>query len=194
MGQTKTVNLFGHEVQLLLSGVLPVIQNLNYKLQKILSNVLPNQQSNQKYVQRCTCACYGTLSGFPQHYHVAIALAFGRGAVAKPSRDFPLQYHLFITLTFKRGAVVRLSRHNQAHRLAVRWLGRVDSHYVSPFESKFDLMTYRESPPPELYPETHRRNRYEERILYTTTRRAVPDVTLKSNLYVFLACSIWCQM
>ena len=45
--------LFGYELQflLLLSGVLPVVQNLNYyKLQRIpvLPDVLPNQQSHQK--------------------------------------------------------------------------------------------------------------------------------------------------
>ena len=123
--------------------VLTLFQNVNYKLQKKLSDVLPNQQSYQKYVQRCTCACYGTLSGFLKQYHVAIALAFER-----PSRGFPLQYRLFITLAFERGAAVRLSRHEQAHRLTITRLGRVDSHYMSLLESKFGLMTYREYPPP----------------------------------------------
>ena len=31
-----------------------MFQNLNYKLQRRLSDVLLNQQSHQKYVQRCT--------------------------------------------------------------------------------------------------------------------------------------------
>ena len=90
----------------------------------------------QQYVQRCTCACCGTLSGFPLQYHLPIALAFGRGAMAKPSIGFPLQYCLFIALAFGRGAVVRLSRHDQARRLTVTRLGRMDSHYVSSLESK----------------------------------------------------------
>ena len=46
----------------------------------------------KQHVQRCTCACYGTLSGFPLEYPLPIALAFRRGAVAKPSRGFPPQY------------------------------------------------------------------------------------------------------
>ena len=43
----KTMSLFGYEVQFVLFGELPVFQNLNYKLQRKLSNVLPNQQSHQ---------------------------------------------------------------------------------------------------------------------------------------------------
>ena len=38
------------------------------------------------------------------------------------------------------------------------------------------------------------RGKYEEYILYTTRRGAVSGVTLKSSSYVFLACSIWCQL
>ena len=43
--------------------------------------------------------------------------------------------------------MARLSRHDQAHRLTVKGLGRVDSHYVPPFESKFGLTSYRKNPP-----------------------------------------------
>ena len=50
MGHTETVCLFGCEVQLLLSGMLIVFQNLNYKLQRKLSYVLLNKQNHQKYV------------------------------------------------------------------------------------------------------------------------------------------------
>ena len=39
---------FGYELQCLVSGVLPVFQNLNYKLHRRLSDVLPIQQSRQK--------------------------------------------------------------------------------------------------------------------------------------------------
>ena len=46
----KMMSLFGCKVQFVLFGVLPVFQTLNYKLQKRLSDVLPNQQSRQKYV------------------------------------------------------------------------------------------------------------------------------------------------
>ena len=46
------MSLFGYEVQFLLSGVMPVFQNLNYNLQKRLTDVLPNQQSHhQQFVQ-----------------------------------------------------------------------------------------------------------------------------------------------
>ena len=38
------------------------------------------------------------------------------------------------------------------------------------------------------------RDKYEEYILHTTRRGPVSGVPLKSNLNVFLACSIWCQM
>ena len=37
-------DVFGYELQFLLSGVLLVFQNLNYKLQRRLSDVLPIQQ------------------------------------------------------------------------------------------------------------------------------------------------------
>ena len=39
---------FGYELQFLLFGVLPVFQNLNYKLKRTLSDVLPIQQRNHK--------------------------------------------------------------------------------------------------------------------------------------------------
>ena len=81
----KTMSLFVYEVQFLLSGVMSVF--LNYKLQKILSDVLPNQQSNRKYVQRCTCL---RMLRYPiklsLQYYIAIAMAFWRGAVARLSR------------------------------------------------------------------------------------------------------------
>ena len=38
------------------------------------------------------------------------------------------------------------------------------------------------------------RDRYEQYILYTTRRGVVSGVPLKTSLYVFVACSIWCQM
>ena len=41
------MSLFRYEVQFVLFGVLPVLQNLNYKLQRRLTEVLPNRQSNQ---------------------------------------------------------------------------------------------------------------------------------------------------
>ena len=54
------------------------------------------------------------------------------------------------------------------------------SVYVSPFKSKFGLTSYRENPLGSLLD-----------ILYTTRGGAVSGVTLKSNLYVFLACSVY---
>ena len=41
--------LFVYRIQLLLSVVLQVFQNRHHNVQKILSEVLPNQQSHQKY-------------------------------------------------------------------------------------------------------------------------------------------------
>ena len=43
----KTMSFFGYEVQFVLFRVLPAFQNLNRKLQRRLSDVLPNQQSHQ---------------------------------------------------------------------------------------------------------------------------------------------------
>ena len=43
----KTMSLLGYEVQFALFAVPLVFQNLDYKLQRRLSDVLPNQQSNQ---------------------------------------------------------------------------------------------------------------------------------------------------
>ena len=44
------MSLFGYGVQFLLSGVLPVFQNLSYNLHKILSDVLSIQQvTNRLY-------------------------------------------------------------------------------------------------------------------------------------------------
>ena len=39
---------FGYELQFLLSGVLPIFQNLNYKPKRRLPDLLPNQQRPQK--------------------------------------------------------------------------------------------------------------------------------------------------
>ena len=88
--------------------------------------------------------------GFPLHHRLLIALAFERGAVAKMYRGFPLQYLLLIALAFERGAVAKLSRRNQAHRLSVKRLGRVDSQVVSSLESKSGL-THAEQTTPDPY-------------------------------------------
>ena len=68
--------------------------------------------------------------GFPLQYRLLITLAFERGAGAKLSRDFLLQYRLLVALAFERGPVAKLSRHNQAHRLSVKRLGRVYTEYI----------------------------------------------------------------
>ena len=49
--RVKMMSLFGYGIQFLLFGVLSVLQNLNYNLQKILTDVLRNQQGYQKFVQ-----------------------------------------------------------------------------------------------------------------------------------------------
>ena len=90
------MSLFVYEVQLLLSGVLQVFQNRNHNLQKILSDVLPNQQSHRVLYRTTCCVGCGNLSDFPLQYCTLIALVFGRGAVAKPSGGFPLQYRPLI--------------------------------------------------------------------------------------------------
>ena len=105
--------------------------------------------------------------------------------MAKPSRGFPLQqYRLFIALASERGTVARLSRHDQAHFLTFKRVGRVDIHYVSPFESKFGLTTYQEySPRNSILKIIFRRNRYEEYVLSRIRRRgAVSDHTLEQFL------------
>ena len=45
----KTMSLFVYRIHLLLSVVLQVFQNRHHNVQKRLSEVLPNQQSHQKY-------------------------------------------------------------------------------------------------------------------------------------------------
>ena len=82
----KTMSLFRYEVQFVLSGVLPVFHNLNYKLQRRLPDVLPNQQTHQKCVQRCTCAYLWYPIRLSLQYYVAIALVFWKGTVARLSR------------------------------------------------------------------------------------------------------------
>ena len=100
---------------------------------------------------RYTCVCCGSPSGFPLQYHLLpIALAFGRVDEAKPSRGFPLQNHLLIALAFERGTTEKLSIYNQAHRLSVKRLGRVDSQFVSPLESKSGFK-HTGKTPPDLY-------------------------------------------
>ena len=47
----KTMSFFGYGTLFLLSGMLPMIQNLHYNPQKRLSDVLPNQLSRQRFVQ-----------------------------------------------------------------------------------------------------------------------------------------------
>ena len=53
----KTMSLFGYGIQFLLSGVLPIFQNLSYNLQKRLSDVLPNQRSHQVCTVRPYLLC-----------------------------------------------------------------------------------------------------------------------------------------
>ena len=135
--------------------MFPVFQNLNYKLQSRLSDVLPNQQSHQKYVHRWTCACCGTLSGFP------------------------LQYRLFVALSFERGAGARLSRYDQAHRLTVKrrvaWTA-ISCHLlrVSPVLRRTGRTPPRTS---TLKPIFHR-NRYKKYVLSRAGNEAVSDITL----------------
>ena len=156
----RAMSLFGHGIQFLLSGVLPLFQNLNYILQKRLSEVLSNQQSHQ----------------------VSYSNASAPTAVPYPAFTTVLcTYHAGV----RRGAVARLSRHDSAHRLVVKRLGCGDIHYVSPFQSKFGLTSYWKYPPPRSLVYI---------LLYTTRRGAISVVTLKGDLYVFLASSIGCRM
>ena len=83
----------------------------------------------------------------------------------------------------------RLSRDDQTSGLTVKRLGRVDSYDVSPFDSKFGLR-HTGSTSPDLWPKTSfQKDRYGKYVLYSTRREAVSKVTLKRNVYVFLACS-----
>ena len=111
----------------------------------------------QQYVQRCTCACCGTLS------------------------DFSLQYHLPIALAFGRVAVVKLSRYNQGHHLSVNgWLAWTTNSFhllrVSPV-----LNTRKVPPRTSTLKPIFWRNRYKEYVLSRTKRDAVSDTTLRNN-------------
>ena len=65
------MSLFGYGMQFLSSGVLPVFQNLNYNLQKRLSDVLPNQQSHQVlYIEALLAVCVGCGTQLYFHYSV----------------------------------------------------------------------------------------------------------------------------
>ena len=68
---------------------------------------------------------------------------------------------------------------------------RRDFLYTTKLESKF-ILPPTGIPPPDLesMKPVFQRDKYEEYILYTTRQEAVFGVTLKSDLYVFLACSI----
>ena len=90
--------------------------------------------------------------GFPLQYRLLIVLAFERGTRVKLSRGFPLQYRQLIALAFERCAVVKLSRHNQAHHLSsngwVAWTA--SSCHLSRVSSVLNIP---EVPP--RHPETH---------------------------------------
>ena len=146
----KTVSLFGYGLQFY---YLECCQCFRIWITSYRGDCLmccPTNKVTKSMYSDALCACCGTLSGFPLQYCVPVTLAFGKGAVAKPSTGFPLQYRPLIALAFERGAVARLSRHDQAHRLTVKRLGRVGSHYVLPFESKFGLTSYRKYLPGSL--------------------------------------------
>ena len=76
-------------------------------------------------------------------------LVLGSGAGAKLYRRFQLQYRLLIALAFEKSVVAKLSRHNQAHRLSVKRLGRVDSQVILLFESKPGLKHTGKPPRPK---------------------------------------------
>ena len=68
---------------------------------------------------------------------------------------------------------------------------RRDFLYMTKLESKFILTSYQSTLPriSSLKP-VFQRDKDEQYILYTTRRETVSGVTLKSNLYVFLACNV----
>ena len=72
---------------------------------------------------------------------------------------------------------------------------RRDCLYTTKLESKLIFISYQSATPriSSLKP-AFQRDKYEEYILYVIRQGAVSGVTLKSNIYVFLACSVWCQM
>ena len=85
-------------------------------------------------------------------------------------------YYVSIALAFCRGATAKLSIHDYAREQVRSYVLPENPPRISSLKSVFQ------------------RDKYEEYILYTTKRGAVSGVTLKSNFYVFLACSVWCQM
>ena len=54
-----------YEVQFLLSGMTQVFQDRNYNVQKILPDVLPNQQIHHVLCRATCCVGCGNLSDFP---------------------------------------------------------------------------------------------------------------------------------
>ena len=67
---------------------------------------------------------------------------------------------------------------------------RRDFLYTTNLESKFILRPTGIPPRISSLKSVFQRNKYEEYILYTTRQGAVSGVTLKSDLYVFLTCSM----
>ena len=58
--------------------------------------------------------------------------------------------------------MARLSRHDQAHRLTVKRLGRVDSHYVSPSRVSSALRHTGRTPLISILKPIFQRDKYEE--------------------------------
>ena len=107
------------------------------------------------------CLCSGTEYGL-----------YCWDAESVPESELRSQYCVSIALAFCRGATGRLSIHDYASRASL--------FFVLP-----------EYPPriSSLKPVVQR-DKYEEYILYTTRQGFVSGVTIKSDLYVFLVCSI----
>ena len=61
-------DVFGYELQFLLSGVLPVFQNLNYKPKRRLPDLLPNQQCPQKLYKIFSSSRRVTRRQFMRHF------------------------------------------------------------------------------------------------------------------------------
>ena len=91
----KTVSLFEYEAQFLLSGVLPVFQNLKYKLQRRLSDVLPNQQRHQKV---CTVMHLRMLR-YPIRLSTIVSSTFRAGVRKRRCGETVLNYYIIACLS-----------------------------------------------------------------------------------------------
>ena len=127
---------------------------------------------------------YAAVSYQAFHYSISYLSRWrSEGALwLNPCRGFTLQYCLLIALTSLTGAGVKLPRHNEAHHLPVKRLGRLDRQLVSLLELSPVLKHTGSTPQIHALKPIFRRNMYKEYVLSRTRTETVSDTTRRSNL------------